>query len=318
MTDTAADQLRRILHLIPALADDAEHSMDEVATRLGIDRATLVRDLHSLAERYDDPGGFVEGVQIYLGGSTVSLRSNHFLRPMRLTIAELGALELGLALLAGERAPDDRPLLDGVRQLLRQVLARLPDDPPAPDAIVASTGTSADGIHLGLFRRAMRERRKVHLAYRGSGTHGRSERTVCPYASALASGAWYLVAHCERSGGIRVFRVDRVESAALLEERYAMPDDFELDEIVRDGRVFAGTPAETARVRYAPAVARWVAEREGRVADPDGSITVTYPLADPDWVVRHVLQYGADAEVLEPEHARAAVRARLATLLAES
>ncbi len=30
----------------------------------------------------------------------------------------------------------------------------------------------------------------------------------------------------------------------------------------------------------------------------DGSLTVTYQVSDPHWIVWHVLQYGAEAEVL--------------------
>jgi len=40
-------------------------------------------------------------------------------------------------------------------------------------------------------------------------------------------------------------------------------------------------------------------------------VTLSYPLADTQWVVRHVLQYGAEARVLEPESARVAVREAL-------
>jgi predicted DNA-binding transcriptional regulator YafY len=33
-------------------------------------------------------------------------------------------------------------------------------------------------------------------------------------------------------------------------------------------------------------------------------LTVTYQVADPHWIVRHVLSYGAEAEVLEPGEVR--------------
>ena len=36
-----------------------------------------------------------------------------------------------------------------------------------------------------------------------------------------------------------------------------------------------------------------------------------HPIADGEWAIRHVLQYGPDAEVVAPEELRAAVRARL-------
>src|SRR5688572_18197274 len=99
----AADQLKRLLTLIPRLADGDEHSVDDIATIVGISREQLIDDLGSLVNRFDIPGGFVEGVQIYHEGDSVSVVTQHFLRPMRLTMSELCALELGLAIIRSER-----------------------------------------------------------------------------------------------------------------------------------------------------------------------------------------------------------------------
>jgi predicted DNA-binding transcriptional regulator YafY len=63
-------------------------------------------------------------------------------------------------------------------------------------------------------------------------------------------------------------------------------------------------------------VARWIAEREGKSVEADGSLTLEHPLADTDWAVRHVLQYGPDAEVLEPAAVRQAIVRRLSALRA--
>jgi predicted DNA-binding transcriptional regulator YafY len=51
------------------------------------------------------------------------------------------------------------------------------------------------------------------------------------------------------------------------------------------------------------------------VASADGSLQVEYPLADTEWAIRHVLQYGADAEVLGPATVRRAVVERLRAAL---
>jgi predicted DNA-binding transcriptional regulator YafY len=64
-------------------------------------------------------------------------------------------------------------------------------------------------------------------------------------------------------------------------------------------------------VRYSPRVARWVAEREGLELAADGSLTMEHPVADEAWAVRHVLQYGPDAEVLVPETMRHLILERL-------
>ena len=47
--------------------------------------------------------------------------------------------------------------------------------------------------------------------------------------------------------------------------------------------------------------------KDGR-EQQDGRYVVTFKVADPAWFVREVLQYGAEAEVLEPEGLRDAVR----------
>src|SRR5262245_52537898 len=112
MTTTAADQLRRILQVIPRVADGDDHPIDELARIAGVDLDTLLADLNSLAQRFDVPGGFVEGVQVFVETETVSVNASHFLRPMRLTMPELCALELGLSMLRAERSPEDQAIID--------------------------------------------------------------------------------------------------------------------------------------------------------------------------------------------------------------
>ena len=83
-----------------------------------------------------------------------------------------------------------------------------------------------------------------------------------------------------------------------------------MDEIVGKEGV-SGDGAGTLRLRYSARIARWIAEREGKTLAEDGTLTVEHPLADPDWAVRHVLQYGPDVAVLGPDEVREAVVRRL-------
>jgi hypothetical protein len=47
--------------------------------------------------------------------------------------------------------------------------------------------------------------------------------------------------------------------------------------------VFDSPQLGTMLVRYSPRVARWIAEREGRVIEEDGTLVIEHPLADPEW-----------------------------------
>jgi predicted DNA-binding transcriptional regulator YafY len=308
MTDTAAAQLRRILHLIPHLGDGEPHPIAEIVQRAGVDREVLVRDIRTISERFDAPGGFIEGLTIFLESDTVEVTTNHFLRPMRLTRPELLALELGLAMLRGERPVEEHRAIDRARLRLEGVIAGTRD--LEDDYRFASVGPAGDPEHLRRLREANRSRRRVRLTYRKARAEAPSARVLCPYDIVFTSGMWYVVANCGEEG-LRFFRLDRVEDVEILEERYERSEDFSLEAVMQDGRAFRAPDAGTLRVRYSPKVARWIAEREGKPVEADGSLTLEHPLADTEWAVRHVLQYGPDAEVLEPAAVREEIVRRL-------
>jgi proteasome accessory factor C len=317
MPENAAAQLHRILHLIPQLADGELHPLAQVAEKAGVAEETVLRDLQSISERFEAPGGFVEGLRIYIEPEGVSVHSNHLLRPMRLTRGELCALELGLTMLRRERTPDEHQAIDGALMRLREAIVKLPED-DAGDAVTAAAPVPPGRLeHLRAFREAQREHRKVRLRYRGGGDRDSSQRIVCPYAIVFASGMWYTVAHCESSDGVRFFRLDRVEDVQLLDARFTPAPHPSVEEIVRQGRAFQRDGAGTLKLRYSARIARWIAEREGKPLAEDGTLTVDHPLADVDWAVRHVLQYGPDVTVLGPDDVRQAVVRRLEHMVAE-
>jgi proteasome accessory factor C len=314
MSDIASAQLRRILALLPELANEGMHPIEPLAARLGSDRETLLGDLRALADRFDDPGGFAEqGVALFIEGERVSLSSPHFRRPMRLTSAELAALELGLAMLEGERPPEEHRTIARARAQLRAAMTRLAAEGREVTR-VATLASGADARRLHTMREAIRLSRKLRIGYRRADAELPTDRVVRPYAIAVSSGHWYAVAFCERVDAVRVFRLDRVEQAELLAEPYTVPDGFSVDSLIREGRMLLVDHAAPMRVRYSPRIARWIAEREGAELDADGSLTLEHPLADVQWAVRHVLQYGPDAEVLEPADTRQAVRDALVAM----
>lgn len=312
--ETAATQLRRLLHLIPELADGSEHPIADVARLAETSPRAVLADLNALVERYDVPAGWVDGVSIFVDGDNVSVRSDHFLRPMRLTMPELCALELGLMLLHRESRAEERGTIESALERLRAAITRLPANDRHEHLRAASPAEGTSPVMsavLSTVRSAVRDARKLRIGYRAGAAAESSDRVVCPYGVALANGAWYVIAFCDRNQGLRFFRVDRMESAEMLEEEFERPPSFSVGEMLPGGRAFSAPGAPAMIVRYSERIARWIAEREGRAVDADGSLTLEHPVADEEWALRHVLQYGSDAEVLEPAEVRAALRMRL-------
>lgn len=98
--------------------------------------------------------------------------------------------------------------------------------------------------------------RTLELSYHGSsGTV--TTRRVEPYGLVRLHRYWYLAGYCHLRRAARVFRLDRVRCAHLLEERFTPPADF--DALGSVSRAVAGTPfpgAVTCRVFLGCSVAQ--------------------------------------------------------------
>lgn len=311
MADTAATQFSRIMTVLPELEDDQEHLIEDIASFVGISPVQFVEDLRSITKRFDERG-FVDGFQIIIGAKKVSLFKTAFHRPMRLTMSELCALELGLSMLRQERSPNEHGLIDRVMLSLRDMITAL-DANAAHEGLRDGALTDASNVeHLAMMRQAVQEHRVIRMRYRASGESTSHDRTICPQALLHAEHMWYVIGFIE-PGNLRRFRLDRIEQVEIL-DTYFEPEADVLVQVMTEGRVFASDTTRRMTVRYSPKIARWVAEREGRKVDADGSLTLEHPVADDSWAVRHVLQYGPDAEVLGPPAMRAMIRARLETM----
>ena len=122
-----------------------------------------------------------------------------------------------------------------------------------------------------------------------------------------AGGVRYLVAWCEKSQGTRHFRAERILEANLQDETFVPRRD--LRRVRTPRQLLSADQAPRATVAFSPAIQRWIKEKypDGEIA-PDGRYLVRFPLVDPRWLAREVLQYGAEAEILEPAAMRDLLR----------
>lgn len=316
---SAADQLRRLLYLLPAAAGEEGLALDEAARRLGVDEETVIADLGEVSDReFYHPAGSAEELRVELEADRVRVRSGgKFIRPRRLSPREALATHLALRRYSAGLEGEDRELVLAVAGRVAGSLATVPMDELADSISVEETGDAA-GPSLAPLRRAVKSRIRCAIVYLSADRDVPTERLLDPYGIVVSSGTWYVIGYCSMRQGVRVFRVDRIVDIRLTEDRFTPPENFDIEAYLGDGPVLPAADVLVAEVRYTGRAAVRVADEEGAEAQPDGSIVVRRRVAESDWIVRHVLGFGGEAILLSPPGlrelvARAAVRLRRET-----
>lgn len=316
--DTADAQLGRILALLPLAAREDGVRTAELAEELGTSESQLLRDLEEVYTRaYYHPAGGGDDPQVLIEHDRVSVwTKGEFRRPVRLLPREALALHLGLALLARESGDEaEREALLTLAARLETQLASAPSDALLPHLALES-GTAPDEQVHAVVAEAARERRACRIRYLKPGRAEPDDRVVDPYVLVVAEGTWYAIGRCHREDAVRTFRLDRVLYACADGAAFEVPDTFDPAPYTATGRVFRADAEVEAEVRYGPAIARWIAERAAVEPEADGSVVLRHRVADPRWIVRHVLQYGPDARLERPPEFRVLVRDSAARMAA--
>jgi proteasome accessory factor C len=312
MPEPAPDRLLRLLQLLPLAARDGGVAYDELAEVLGVTRDQLDRDLAEITDRdYYHTAETGSDIQIILDADRVRVwTTGHLRRPTRLTPGEAAALDLGARILAAER---EAPGVVHQLRALRERLAWRPD--PAADHVIADGDPAAADAIRALLVDAARRRAPVRIRYLKPDAHAPEDRAVEPYTVVYGAGQWYVVGRAPEHDGVRIFRVDRILEARLDDVApapFEPPADFDAADYMAGGAVYYADQEVEVAVRYAGRIAPWLKERAEFAPLPDGDVLVRHSVADPGWLVRHVLQYGRHARVLQPEWVAAMVRQTVA------
>ena len=304
MAERAPDVLARMLELMALASRDGGIRIDEAAGRTESTPDRLLDDLRLVTAReYYHPPGWTEDIRIEIGADTITVASGgRFDRPPALSQREALALALALRTAAHDRPPAARQEMFELADRLDRELAAVPKGDLRP-TISVDDGGDQEGLR-GLLEAATADRAVCRIRYLRPDEPQPTERLIDPYQLALANGNWFVIGYCHRRDGFRVFRLDRILEAAVTADRFETRPEFEPAELVDGGRVFTAAETVPVTVRYAPRIEAWIREK-GPVRDAeDGGVFVDFEVADPMWIVRHVLQYGPDAELVGPADLR--------------
>ena len=309
--------LRRLFWAVNRLRSGKPLKATDLAAEFEVNVRTAYRDLDFLRDEWRVPVEFDRSEQTYRLTEPMA-----DLPLVSLSQGELVALYFAEKVLAQYRGtPFETDLVSAFRKIQELLPQAVRVSPAALDDYLSFDAGPLHMPDAEVFRdvlAGLRTRRKLLIRYRSISSNRTTQRRVHPYHLFNHRGDWYLAAWDEPRGEIRIFAIHRIRRATPTTEPYEPPEGFSFRKFMADAfGIQKGEKAVSVQVRFAPRQARWIRERRwhrsARVQEElGGSLVLHLKIAETSEIVRWVMQFGSEAEVLAPASLRRAVSDQLA------
>lgn len=218
---TPTEKAARMLDLVPFISSHQGIPTPDLAAEFGISVEELLSDLNSLWMCGDNRFDLID---IQFDSGYVTIRNAETLNLIRsLSQQEIVAVLLGLDLIEKD-LPEDRGDLHGdikgLRIKLGLEIARTVDATPAQDSQINSTISQALG-----------RQGRLSITYYSPTDDEVSVREISPLHMSRSDNRDFLIAFCESAGAQRTFRIDRIQSATLLESKVVQMSETQSDNV---------------------------------------------------------------------------------------
>ena len=282
-----------MLAIVPWVAAQDGPEVAEVCRRFGVGEDELLADLQLLFMCGVYPFTPDVLIDVDVADGRVWIRmADYFRRPLRLSPQEgLALVSAGLVLLTMPGSDPDGALATALGKLETVLGIGIDQGVDVELAAVRAPVLSA-------VRRAADQERKLEIDYYSFGRDEHTTRVVHPWRVFNATGQWYVSGWCERAEHDRLFRVDRISRAVVLDEGFERPEDV----LSAPPAVFTPLPTDPVFVLDLDPPAHWIADQypnEGVEVRPDSVLRVTLRSGQTAWLERLLLRSGPAARVVE-------------------
>ena len=306
-------KIDRLLHVNRAV------SMDILKQKLEVSEATIHRDLEALRNRFSAPIIYDRQLRGYRFTKALPGGPRYELPGLWFNSAETHALLTFYHLLEnlqpGLLTPHIQPLQAHIQALMRkgdhsfETIAQRIRILPLAMRLVKTSCFEA-------LAHALLTRNRLTLTHYNRAKDIESQREVSPQRLAYHRDNWYLDAWCHKRNKLRTFAVDAIRSVKVSDKKARNIPDKILDAELGTGYgIFAGRKTRTAKLRFTPQRARWVATEQWHPNQKgtfeDGHYILEIPYSDDRELLMDILKHGADVEVLAPKALRTKVRESL-------
>ena len=320
------------IHQIVQMLESSRHPVpiERFLDELEISRPTFKRDIEYLRDRLGAPiawqrGDEGKGRGYLLHEDSEAGPKGFGIRGLWFNQSEIHALltmhQLASSMEPGLISTESRSLLSRITHLLgtadddpRDVLSHL--------RVLHSATRRKASAWFEIIAHATVRQRRLQISYYTRSRDQTTQRAVSPQRLLHYRENWYLLAWCHKAEELRLFAVDAIRHAELLNQSSRPVAQKKLDQTMGSGfGIFGGKAKYRARLRFSPTAARWIADEvwhpEQKISWEADYLILDLPYAQSRELAMEVLRHGPDVEVLSPHSLRMEVGDLLRRSLAQ-
>ncbi len=281
-------KIDRLLGIITILLQKGKATAPELSKRFEVSTRTIFRDVEDICK------AGIPLVTAQGGGGGISIAEGYRLSHSALTVDEMDSILTGLKSIVSVSDPSR------IERLISKLAPGREAVVSIQDSIVidlASHQKASIAQKIAMIRAAIAESRLLSFEYYSE--KGHQPRTIEPYYIAFKWNAWYVFGYCKDRDDFRLFKLNRLWDARLLDESF-FPREIPVEEYDLDGYFEGG---KTVTMLFDKSVEYLLAEEYGPESytfDALGRIRMTVDYTNERFIRRWILGFGDDAVVLDP------------------
>ena len=289
-------------------------TMKQLKAELEVSDSTIKRDIDLLRDRMNCPieydksaGHYVVRVDHLPGGGPFELPGLWF------NASEVHALLAMLHLLRGVQPGLLEPQLAPLKARLRKLLGDNAHSAASVERrvkVIHFASRRMEVKHFELLVSALVERKRLRVRYFNRDRNDLTERELSPQQLVHYRENWFLDAWCHMRNDIRSFSAEAIQQVVISDIPAIDVAPEVLSAHFESGYgIYAGEATQRAQLKFSPQQARYVSLETWHPKQTsswleDGSYLLEVPYSMDVELVRDLLRFGADVEVLAPRELR--------------
>ncbi|ANF95794.1 helix-turn-helix transcriptional regulator [Paenibacillus bovis] len=311
MSERFDDKITRILNMIITIQTNPGITAKRLKQKYEVTYTTVSRDIDAISR--------VTNLQDLGRNKGYRFADDFYDVPIPFTKDERSGIVLSLSLLNLNKNPVVKSLVDKFTFSKNKSHAKR-DDLLQSIANILPTGKVKENNHqpqfLNKIMQATLDQKTIATKYHAQYKNKTTIRKIDPYYLIPRDNRFYLIGYCHKEKDIRTFRINRFQKVKVTDAVFEQ-SQFDINQYMEHTwNINRGNELVHFKVYFSKKIARYIKEKELFVQptmtdNSDGSLLFEVTVNNKNDFIKWVLQYGIEAEILEPLYVRMEMREAL-------